>query len=207
MRWSHKTLLLVLVSPAVGQAQEVHDVFYGRMSGDLVLSLDATAEAIYTGTSGLSAGAGVVARARFMDMMGIALGYDRSFAEPRWDALWLTTDLRPTYSARVNYDLQRGPRWLDLMVDSIGLEVGAAVLRPGEAFGRGSGLGLTMGAGIELPLTWNRGRAVMLRLAVRWITNLPWDSQSTHIDNDYAWVGGLGLVFRTLVFARLIGVH
>jgi hypothetical protein len=63
--------------------------------------------------------------------------------------------------ARIFSDLERGPRLLDLWLDSIGLELGAAWLRPGAPVHQGSGVGFWLGAGMELPLFWSSGDAVL----------------------------------------------
>ncbi len=166
---------------------------YGRFDGDLVLSAEVMGSLADT-PSGLAGSASVAARARFMEMTGLGVGYDRAIASQRHDALWAAVDLRPAWLARLNYDWERGPRWLDLALDSIGVEVGAAWLRPGE----GGGAGFVLGGGFELPLAWRRGDGVMLRVAARWITSRPWDAQGTGA-RDGMFEAGVGVVFRTLV--------
>lgn len=201
------TMLGVSMALPATAGAEVRDVFYGRMRGDMVLSIDANASVLARSNRGVEAGFSVVGRARFMDMMGIALGYDRSLSADRWDALWLSTDLRPTYASRVNFDQQHGPRWLDLMVDSIGLEFGVGWIRPGASVERGAGFGYVLGTGIEFPLYWEHGTALMLRLAGRFTTSSPWDAQGAGTEDEHVWQGSLGLVFRGITHTGLIGVH
>ncbi len=112
--------------------------------------------------------------------------------------MWLAVDFRPAWLARLTNDMERGPRWLDLALDSIGIELGGAWLRPGEAVRAGGGFGFVLGGGFEVPLVWSRGDGIMLRLAARWITSHPWDAQGTG-GRDGLFEAGAGLVFRTQV--------
>lgn len=191
-------MLAVMAAPAVALAQRADsDGVYGRFDGDLVLSAELMGAYADTPTGG-SGTASAAIRARFMDMTGLALGYDRAIASARHDAVWLAVDLRPAWLARTNYDWEQGPRWLDLALDSIGVEVGGAWLRPGEAVHAGGGFGFVLGGGFEVPLAWSRGDGVMLRVAARWITSRPWDAQGTG-GRDGMFEAGAGIVFRTLV--------
>lgn len=191
-------LLAAMASPGAAFAQRAEaDGVYGRFDGDLVLSAELMGAWGDTPTGGAGAASAAV-RARFMDMTGLALGYDRAISAQRHDALWLAVDFRPAWLARTNYDWEQGPRWLDLMVDSIGVDLGVAWLRPGEPVRSGGGVGFALGGGFEVPLVWARGDGVMLRFALRWITSRPWDAQGTG-GRDGMLEAGVGLVFRTLV--------
>ncbi len=191
--------LLLLSAPAA--AQDVGGV-YGRLGGDLVLSVEALG-AFQTSDSGEHGAVSVAARARYLEMTGLALGYDRAFAPTRRDALWLAVDFRPAWLARFTNDLEQGPRWLDLLLDSIGIELGAAWVRPGETLGRGGGFGFVLGGGAELPLVWSRGDGLMLRVGARWISARTWDAQGTG-GGDGSVELGVGLVLRTLVRTGLL---
>lgn len=181
---------------AHAQRAEVGGV-YGRLDGDLVLSAEIMGG--YADAAAGSAGAASAAvRARYMDMTGVALGYDRAIASERHDALWLAIDFRPAWLARLTNDMEQGPRWLDLALDSIGIELGGAWVRPGEAVRARGGFGFVLGGGFEVPLVWSRGDGVMLRFAARWITSHPWDAQGTGA-RDGLFEAGAGLVFRTQV--------
>jgi hypothetical protein len=191
-------LLAVMSSSTAAFAQRAEtDGVYGRFDGDLVLSAELLGAYADTPTGGAGS-ASVAVRARYLDMAGAALGYDRALAADRHDAMWLAVDLRPAWFARMNYDWEQGPRWLDLMLDSIGLEVGGAWLRPGEAVRAGGGFGFVVGGGFEVPVVWSRGDGITLRVAARWITSRPWDAQGTG-GRDGMFEAGAGLVFRTLV--------
>lgn len=200
--WLVIALVAAVVAPASALAQ---DGVYGRLRGDLVLSVE-----VLGGASSRAAGThalgSVAVRARYLDMTGVALGYDRSFGGERHDALWAAVDFRPVFLARFAYDLARGPRWLDLMLDSIGVELGAAWIRPGEALQNGGGFGLVVGTGVELPLAWSNGRGLTLRLAARWIDAPAYNAQGTGA-SDGAFEFGGGLVLRTITRAGLVGAH
>lgn len=196
------TMLSVLFLVPVASAQEVGGA-YGRLEGDLVLSAEGFGA--WSGSPEASIGAlGVAVRARYLEMTGIALGYDRVVASTRRDALWLAVDFRPTWLARFTNDLERGPRWLDLMIDSIGIELGSAWIRPGEGMGRGGGFGFVLGGGVELPVVWSRGDAVMVRVGTRWVSARGWDAQGTGASEGWVELG-LGVVVRTLVRSSLVG--
>lgn len=180
------------------------DGMYGRLERDLVLSGELLGGAAQVGGGEWAPAGEVTLRARYLDMAGVMLGYRRGFGESRDDALLLGVDLRPAFFARINYDFQRGPRWLDLMLDSIGVELGAAWVRPGEDHARGGGVAGFVGTGVELPLHWRDGAgAVMLRLAARWTLSNTGDAQGPGLRSDGVQLG-LGIVFRASVRAGLM---
>lgn len=196
------TLACLCLAPRAARAQRV-DGFYGRLDKDLVLSAEVVGGTVRGGDGAWRFGGDVTVRARYLQMLGVALGYLRAFGGGREDALWLGVDFRPSFFARVNYNMQQGPRWLDLMLDSIGVEIGAAWIRPGGPFGAGSGFGGVVGTGVELPLHWrDGGEAVMLRLGARWILARPWDAQGSG-GGDGAMELGAGIVLRTMVRAGI----
>lgn len=182
--------------PAFAHAQR-NDGMYGRLERDLVLSAELSGGAAQPHGDDWAPAADLTLRARYLDMAGVALGFRRTFAARRDDALFVAVDLRPAFFARVNFDFQRGPRWLDLMLDSIGLELGAAWVRPGE--GRGEGVAALVGVGVELPLYWRDGaEAVMLRAGARWTLADGWDVLGPGAQGGGVQVG-LGIVVRGFV--------
>ncbi len=189
----------VWASGAGVRAQSVDGV-YGRLGGDLVLSVEAHGGVVSTATQSLPA-AGAVLRARTLDMTGLALGYDRALGGSRYDVLWAAIDLRPAFLARWVSDLQHGPRWLDLMLDSLGVELGAAWMRPGSEGPQG--FGMVFGGGVELPLVWRRGDGATLRLGARYFAVRPWDQQGTGRDDSAVEVTA-GIVLRQMTQAGLV---
>ena len=190
-------LLAATTAPRRAYGTDGVDGMYGRLRGDLVLSAELGAGALGTAGAAQPVLAAAV-RARYLDMTGVVAGYD---------ALWLGVDFRPGLLARFTNDLEHGPRWLDLLVDSIGLDLGAAWMRPGAGGGGGGGAALVLGAGVELPLAWSGGPALMLRLAGRWFAAEPWNAQGTGREQDVGLEAVASLVLRTTVRTGLTGEH
>lgn len=194
--------LALMAEPARAQRTgSDRDGIYGRLGGDLVLSAEA-----YGGfTSRDEGGAlgGAAFRLRALDTAGLVLGYDWAFTRERGDALWFGVDFRPVMLARISYDDERGPRWYDLMIDSLGIDLGASWSRPGAALGAGSGLTFMLGTGVEVPLTWADGGGWLVRLSGRWYSAQRWDAQGTGRD-DSAWQVAVGIVWRATVRAGLV---
>lgn len=192
----------VFVSFAFPAAAQSPDGTYGRVRGDLSLSVEALGGAVDTGAwSGMGSFA---VRARSLDMVGVVLGYDRAFSGPRFDHAFIAVDFRPAFFARWSYDLEHGPAWLDLFVDSIGIELGAAWLRPGDT--DASGVAFVVGGGADLPVHIGERSAWSIRVATRYIAAQPWNAQGTGRD-DSAVEFLAGLVFRGTVNAGLTRVR
>lgn len=190
---------MTFAAPAAAQSA---DGVYGRLRGDLALSVEVLGGAVDTGAwSGIGS---VAVRARALDMVGAVLGYDRSFSAARFDHLFLAVDFRPAFFARWSYDFEHGPGWLDLLVDSIGIELGAAWLRPGSS--DASGVGFVLGGGVDLPLHIGESTLWSLRLATRYISAQSWNAQGTGRDDSSVEVLA-GLVFRGMVHAGLTRVR
>ncbi len=192
-------LACVLVSQVVHAQTEApsDDGVYGRLSRDTVLSIEAG------GGLGLSNGEprGAFAstlRARALDTGGVFLSYQLAPGDPRHDAIALGLDLRMLTLARIFQDMERGPRTLDLFLDSIGLELGAAWVRPGLPWGRGSGIAWVLGTGAELPLAWRSGDAVTLRAGVRWVHSTGSDALAPSATSDDAVFVTASLVLRAM---------
>ena len=187
---------VLLTAPALAQSG---DGTYGRIRGDLALSVEALGG---VSSAGAWAPAGSVAvRARALDMVGLALGYDRAFGDGRYDFAHASVDFRPLFFARWAYDLERGPRWVDLMLDSLGLEVGVAWLRPGAS--DGGGASFVLGGGVDLPLWVGERSLWSFRIGARWLSAKRWDTQGPGRDDGGVEVLA-GIAFRTMVRAGLV---
>jgi hypothetical protein len=180
---STKAALVVVVAaacaawaPPCAAQSEGPDGVYGRLRADGTLSIEAGAGVLLDGR-GARPWFDATARARYLDTAGLFVAYGIGVGGARYDALTLGVDLRPLMLARFFSDLERGPQTVDLVLDSIGLEMGVAWLRPGETFRAGSGFALMLGTGVEFPLYWQRGNGLTLRLAVRWVHSTASDSQ------------------------------
>lgn len=157
------TLLLLAFGTATPcAARDVDgDGLYGRFDSDLVLSLGAGAgtslqlEAVYTAEL----------RARYLDSAGLALA-------PEWNpagdaAVAVLAEMRPFFLARFLGNKSVGNRWLDLTIDSLGLELGTWL----GPLASGLGAALALGGGIDFPLGLARGsaRGLWLRAGMRYV--------------------------------------
>ncbi len=125
------------------------DGVYHRLRSDSAVQLDLGA-AVADGHPALHSRLTL----RYLQTAGLFFAYTddfRSELTAASRAVDAGVELRPLFLPRTSYDLQRGPAWLDLLVDSFALRVGAV-------FGRQPGFdlrapGLSLGLGFGLPLT------------------------------------------------------
>ncbi|MDP3274896.1 MAG: hypothetical protein Q8Q09_06830 [Deltaproteobacteria bacterium] len=189
-------IALANVCATDAHAQRVDGV-YGRLDHDTALSVEAGG-GIAVSNGALRPGFSATIRARALDTLGLFAGYDHAFGAVRHDAISLGLDLRVLTLGRIFSDLERGPRTLDLFLDSITLELGASLVRPGERWGQGSGIAWIVGGGAELPLYWNQGTALMFRASVRWIHASAFDPHAPSAQADDAVFVTGSLVLRTM---------
>jgi hypothetical protein len=140
--------LVALVLSAPAARAEPADSSYGRVAGDLSGSLGAGA--VFGPRAPRAA---LDLRLRYLETAGIFVTYEDAFggaAEPT-RVLAFGTEIRPLFLGRwlTGYELARG-RW-DLLIDSFGLELGAAFYQPASA-SFGSSPALQAGIGLEVPL-------------------------------------------------------
>lgn len=132
-------------------AERGRDTTWGRIEGDLTVIFG-------LGTSiGPRAPSGAVdARLRYLDTAGVFVTYAEGFggdAQPA-RSLALGVEMRPLFLGRWLRGLEFGVAHLDLLVDSLGLELGAALLQPlGAEFGDRAAL--QVGLGLEAPILPN----------------------------------------------------
>lgn len=163
---------------------------YGRFDGDLVLALDVGAGVHASGAASMSGHA----RARYLDSAGLVLGAERELDEGATHVVG-AVEVRPLFLMRFFLDLEIGDAWLDLLIDSLGLELGATWARAGED---DDGIALLVGGGIEVPIYLRRGRGIALRLAARYVgARVSWQHGPTGGIADTSFVAAL--VVRTSV--------
>lgn len=145
------------------------DGVYGRLDGDVTLSAGLGAGAVFPARGDAALSTALELRARFLDAAGL-------FVVPEWrpDAaseVTLGLDLRPLFPARFLMNMETGLPWVDLLVDSIGVDVGVALLPIGEGRGK-TGAAFAIGGGLDVPLVLPAADApipggLFLRLAGR----------------------------------------
>lgn len=168
-------LVLVLAAPALApspaEAQD-GDTVYGRFDGDLVLSAGiGGGVAIGDRQRDVTGTTTVELRARLLDTGGLLVAAEW---RPEGDSrVVVAVDLRPIFLIRFLLAQQTGDRYLDLFVDSIGIDLGAAVTPLADDVG----LALAVGWGLDVPI-WvpeRIGGAISLRLAGRYVGALATD--------------------------------
>jgi len=155
------TALLCSATPARADGDDAGDGLYGRLDTDLRLSVAAGAGARSPGTAPDVAPIGLVElRARYLDSAGVFVASDSD------DGRWRVSggvELRPLFLARFLLDRESGRSYLDLLVDSFGLELGVAATHlttlPTAA--------LVLGVGLDVPLVIDPFR-LAFRVGFRW---------------------------------------
>jgi hypothetical protein len=139
------------------------DGAYGRFGGRFDLAAAAGAEIREGGLAGA-----VYGSVHYFSMAGVYAEYSDAFDADRRTARHVSfgVDLRPAFVPRWSKDMESGPGFLDLAIDSISLGLGAYFREPrGQSLGDARGLELSLGFGIPLagkqPGPWLRGRGVL----------------------------------------------
>jgi hypothetical protein len=157
---------MILATSAVARADDVEAV-HGRLDHDLVLTaalgggvaLNDRVHADPTGSASLEL------RARLVDMAGLLVAAEW---RPEGDSrVVIAADLRPLFFARWLLGASLHRAWADLLLDSIGLELGAAI----GPFDAEAGVALAIGFGLDVPLyVGEHADGVFLRLGARHVT-------------------------------------
>jgi len=186
--------VLALAAPA---AADDGDGAYGRLAADLTL------EVALGGGAGFEAdavhGAGTLElRARYVDMAGILIGGElRDGGRSR---ILVAADVRPLFLARFLMNLSLRDRFWDVLIDSIGVDLGVAILPLDE----GIGAALAVGFGLDVPIVFfgDGYEGISLRLAGRHVAALPTDRLGPNGGAD-DWLAMAALVFRGSVTTGL----
>jgi hypothetical protein len=155
------------------------DNAYGRLDGDSAIAFSLGAAFDVRG-----ARASVDVRYRYLHSAGIFLGYEEGFgagSEPLRVGI-AGLELRPLFLGRFLQNKELGAPRLDLLIDSLALELGAFVAQPaGGDFGHVAGL--SFGLGLELPLLPKAaGPFLAVRAAVRWSREALSAADTTSVD-------------------------
>ena len=209
MRWACRRgglvagLAAALAMQARGaRADAAVDPSYGRVEGDLTLVV---------GAGAVVAGSGPRAegelRMRYLETAGLFATYEDgvgSSAEPR-RVLATGLELRPLFLYRWLRGRETQRAWVDLAIDSFGMELGAAWMQPaGTAFA--SQAAVQAGLGLELPLVGEaNGPWVGLHAGVRWSeTTLATGSAPTTDDRE-AFLA-ITLAWHQVIVAHVVDV-
>lgn len=167
-------ILFALLAPLHAAAQ-VGDGAYGRLDGDLSLSAGLGGGPVFGQVGGPDAtgAATLELRARVVDTGGPFLAGEWRPEGP--DRIVVGVDLRPVFLIRFLMNAESGDPWLDLFVDSIGLDLGAAI----GPLDSGVGAAFAFGAGVDVPLFLPNGGvagALFLRLGMRYVASQQGDA-------------------------------
>lgn len=180
-------MVAALFCAAVCQAQG--DGVYGRLEGSLHADVAAGAA-----LSDANHGSLVwQARLRYVDAAGLVLRGDHALAETNAATrLFAGLELRPLFPARFLMNSEFGVEWVDLLVDSIGMELGASFIGPVDVPPR-----LTMAFGLDVPVVTPSmfSHGVFVHLAAERV-----------LGAGAYWVFSAALDLR-LVFASMIGLQ
>ena len=211
MRWVSEPHLLSLalagsLSLATGPARAdgAVDPSYGRVQGDLplVAGLGATV------AEGGSRAEGEL-RLRYLESVGLFGVYEDgplvgSSSQPR-RLLVGGLEVRPLFLYRWlrGHETQRA--WLDLAIDSLGLELGVVAMQPAGT-SLGSQLGVQAGLGIELPILPDAtGPWIGLHGGVRW-SEAELSTGTVSITDDRSAYVSLTLAWHQVVVAHVVDV-
>ncbi|MDB4938846.1 MAG: hypothetical protein JWP87_5818 [Labilithrix sp.] len=160
-------VLATCCAATAARAADDGDTSHGRIDGDISASVAVGAT---FGPSAPRAAADL--RLRYLWTAGIFATYEDgplfgTSSDPR-RALATGIELRPIFLARWLQGLESGNAYLDLTLDSLGLELGAVFAQPqGRSFG--SRPGLQAGIGLQIPvLPRATGPIIGLHGGARW---------------------------------------
>jgi len=186
VRWALLTLMVLAPLSAKAQDHAAH----GRLQGDVTLEGLVGGGATFEGDR-VSGAAAAELRARYLDMAGVMAGVEiRPEGASR---VLLMGDLRPLFFARFILGGMFGDRYWDLLVDSIGVDLGVAVTPlDGDV-----GVAFAVGFGVDVPLFFfGEGLSgVALRLFGRHVAAAETDRFGPN-GGASDWIAGALLVFR-----------
>jgi hypothetical protein len=162
-------LSLPAAAPAPARADDPDpsrdDGLYGRFDGDVWLGAEAGGGVTLGGGDTRPSGA-LALRARYLDSAGVFAFGELDRRQGRFGG---GVELRPLFLARFLLGLGVERAFSDLLLDSLGLEIGLGGVTHEDALGRlRVRASLVVGGGAEVPLLLGAPR-VSLRLAVRWV--------------------------------------
>lgn len=158
------SLVALSLSTTAWAEAPIDDGLYGRLEGDVAVSLGALASF----RQNSEAGAGASGRLLYLWSVGPYAVFDANLNRDTLarSTLALGLSLRPLFLARWQYDWERGPAWVDLTFDSLALEVGPIWT---WIDGSARAPGIETGISVQFPLTPRAtGPWLGLRGALQW---------------------------------------
>lgn len=161
--------LVLALWPALAHADD-GDGVYDRFDRDLTIAADVGGGVVL---DGVDARATMTADLRFriIDAAGPAIGLRWGPADDVGSGhghVFIGVELRPLFPALFLLDLSTGNEWVDLFVQSFGIELGAALFPFDDDFGIGLAVGLSMSVPLLLPSrTTGPFQSISLRLGAR----------------------------------------
>jgi hypothetical protein len=180
------------------------DPSYGRLDADVTVAPGLGFEAGPRGPRLLAE-----LRARYLHTVGVFAVYEdgpalASQADPA-RVLSFGAELRPVFLARYLQDLETQRAWLDLVVDSFGLEVGAVFAeRAGGPVD--SHPGLEVGFGVGVPVVLRAcGPWLGVHAGLRW-SDVALETGSLRGPEDRAFYFALTLAYEQLITTHIVDV-
>lgn len=195
-------VVAVASSSSVARASESDrvDTSYGRLEGDLSFGAG-----VGSAFSPRGPRAAIDLRLRYLWTAGLFFTYEdgpfwSSNAEPR-RAFAMGIELKPFFLARWANGYETGNPWIDLSIDSLGLELGAVFVEPkGRAFGKNPGL--QAGIGFQIPVL---GRATGPQIGVH--AGGRWSTASLSGDTINAAGDRSAYLLLTIAWQQAFGAH
>lgn len=190
------TLCSVLFALVTSSARAVDgdDGLYERFDGDVWMSLMVGGGARLD--DGGAAPAGLVeVRSRYLDTAGFFVTGE--YADHGFGVA-LGIDLRPFFLARFLTARTLSRRFWDLLLDSVGLDMGMRLRGEGDL-----NVAFVVGSGADVPLYANESFRMAVRLAFRYAHLADFEARTR--DSDWTLSGGL--VFETRVASGVVSLR
>lgn len=189
--------------PALAQA-DAGDGLYDRFDRDLTIATDLGGGVVLDGVDPRATLTADV-RFRIIDAAGPAFGLRWGPAGSSGSGhghVFVGVELRPFFPALFLLDLSTGHEWVDLFVQSFGIELGAALFPFDGDFGVGLAVGLSLSIPLLLP-SKTRGtfQSISLRLGARRVDATAAFQGTPEVDRS-EWTVGAALSFA---FAARLG--
>lgn len=177
-----------LVSPAAADDAPFgdrprDDGAYGRLRGDGSFAIEAGTSATFGPDAFAGESLALRAALFYVRTVGLVAAYDESFdleSQPTRRSFAGAVEVRPLFLGRFARNLERGPAWMDLTLDSLAVSMGVWGGLPQERFCPPrrcpADYGMQAGLGIDLPL-WADADSLYVAFDanLRWVLSEPRD--------------------------------